>query len=186
MRFGAREMIFVVLLLAMPVAAYFFVFEPRNKQIVQARMEIRDKQAKLEQLETATRTIPDLDMEIIKLADAVAVFEQKLPAEQEVEVILKEVWNLADRHGLRPRSVRTDRTIPGEQYAEMPIKMVIVGDFDGYYSFLLDLEKLRRITRMPQMKLKKIPAQEGAMEAEVVLSIFFDPRDAQGARKAGS
>ena len=34
MRFGIRELIFVLVLLAMPVAAYFFVFEPRNVQII--------------------------------------------------------------------------------------------------------------------------------------------------------
>ncbi len=177
MRFGLREFIFILLLLGVPVAAYYFVFEPRNQQIAQAREEIRDKQAKLTQLESATRTIPDLDLEIVKLAEAVEVFEQKLPAEQEVEVILKEVWNLADRHELKPKSVRTDKTITTAQYAEMPIKMVILGNFDGFYSFLLDLERLRRITRMPKMKLKKLTTEEGSMEAEVVLSIYFDPRD---------
>ncbi len=183
MRFGLREFIFILLLLGMPVAAYFFVFEPRNQQIAQAQAEINEKAAKLAQLEAATRTIPDLDLEIVKLAEAVEVFEQKLPAEQEVEVILKEVWNLAERHDLKPRSVRTDKTVTNAQYAEMPIKMVIVGNFDGFYSFLLDLERLRRITRMPQMKLKKLTGEEGSMEAEVVLSIYFDPRDPHAAKR---
>ena len=178
MRFGIRELIFVLLLLAMPVAAYVFVFQPRNEQIAQARQEIHQKQQKLEHLEAATKNITDLGQEIEKLSQTIELFEQKLPAQREVEVILKQVWELAAKHKLVPKSIRTDRPVNAAQYAELPILMSIHGDFDGFYSFLLDLEKLRRITRMPQMKLEKISSQEqeGQMEAHVVLSIYFDPQ----------
>jgi len=175
MRFGFRELIFVLLLLAMPVSAYFILFQPRNEQIAEDRAAFREKRAKLEQLETATRNIPDLGDEIDKLSEAIDLFEQKLPAQREVEVILKEVWELAARHKLNPQSVRTDKIVPMAQYAEQPIRMVIIGDFDGFYSFLLALERLPRITRTPVMKLKKLTGEnQGQMQADVVLSIFFE------------
>ena len=47
--------------------------------------------------------------EIDKLSEAITVFEQKLPAEREVEVILKQVWELAAKHDLTPKSIRTDK-----------------------------------------------------------------------------
>lgn len=184
MRFGLREMLFILVLLAMPVAAYMFVFEPRNAQIAQARREVQLKQDKLAKLEAATRNIDDLGKEIDKLSEAIAIFEQKLPAEREMEVILKEVWELAARHGLTPKSVRTDKPVVTATYAELPIHLVINGDFDGFYSFLLDLEKLRRITRTPQMALKKAPKEDGQMSADMVLSIYFDSQDA--GKSAGS
>ncbi|MCC7193073.1 MAG: type 4a pilus biogenesis protein PilO [Phycisphaeraceae bacterium] len=177
MRFGMREMLFLLVLLALPAASYFFVFEPRNKQINEARREVKQKQAKLEQLEAATRNIADLGVEIDKLSEAIQVFEQKLPAEREVEVILKQVWELAARHNLTPKSIRTDKPVPAAGYSELPIRLTILGDFDGFYSFLLDLEKLKRITRMPQMTVKKIPPQEGQMQADFVLSIFFEAQN---------
>lgn len=174
MRFGLREMIFILVLLAMPVAAYIFVFEPRNAQIVELRREIQQKQQKLAQLEAATKSINDLGQEIDRLSEAVTLFEQKLPQEREVEVILKEIWELAAKHKLTPKSVRTDKPVVSPTCAELPIRLVIQGDFDGYYSFLLDLEKLRRITRNPQMVLRKETKAEGAMTADMVLSIFFE------------
>lgn len=180
MRFGFRELIFFLLLLAIPVASYFMVFEKRNSEINELKADIDRKQAKLQKLEEVGKQFADLGQEIEKLTEAVAIFEQKLPAEQEVEVMLKEVWELTERHRLTPKSVRTDKVMRTADYAEMPIKMVIVGNFDGYYQFLLDLEKLRRITRMPQMKLKKVDGdREGVMEAEVVMSIFFDASQAR-------
>ena len=187
MRFGFREAIFLVLLLAMPVAAYFFVFKPRNTQIAEAREEVRKKQDKLKQLESATRSLDDLGREIDKLGSAIELFEHKLPAQREEQIILRQVWETAARHHLIPKSVRTDKSLPTANYSELPIKMNIQGDFDGFYSFLLDVERLPRITRMPQMYLKKANAnaanasnastETAQLEAEIVLSIFFDPAD---------
>ena len=182
MRFGLREAMFILVLLAMPTAAWWFVFRPANEQIAQARQEIEAKSQKLGRLEEATRRIEDLGREIEKLTDAIEMFEAKLPAEKEVEVVLKEVWQLASRHGLKPRSVRTDKPIQAARYSELPLEMVIVGDFDGYYSFLLDLERLSRITRIPRMDLTKFrQGEDGQMEATFTLSIFFEPRnDSEG------
>ena len=49
------------------------------------------------------------------------------------------------------------------------------GDFNGFYAFLLQLEKLPRITRVSQMKLEKISERDGEMTAQLTLSIFFEP-----------
>jgi len=174
MRFGFREIVFIVVLLGLPVAAYFFVFEPVNGQIEQVRKENAVKQAKLDKLEVA-RHIEDLGNEIEKLDEAIAMFEAKLPAEKEVEVILKEVWQLATERGLRPRSVRTGKPVRSVMYDELPIKMEIIGDFDGFYAFLLDLERLDRITRVPDLELEKLRDTEGHMKAAFTLSIFFEP-----------
>jgi len=185
MRFGIREVVFMLVLLAMPVAAYLFVFQPRNEQISVARAEVAQKQAKLQQLEAATKTIADLGAEIDRLSEAVSVFEQRLPAQQEVEVILKEVWELAARNKLTPRSVRTDKPVPMARYSELPIRMEIVGDFEGFYKFMLELEKLPRITRMPNITLKRlVNSDHGQMQANVVLSIFFEANDPNAARRS--
>ena len=47
-------------------------------------------------------------------------------------------------------------------------------NFDSYYQFLLELEKLPRITKIKQMRLEKDKANEGVMKAGFTLSIFFD------------
>lgn len=187
MRFGFREMIFLLLLLGMPVAAYFFVFQPRNVQIAEARSEIARKQGKLKQLEAETARISDLGEEIDKLTDAIALFEQKLPAQREEQVILKEVTELAAAHKLKINTFRPDKIVKSAHYAQMPIKMSIVGDFDGFYSFLLQLEKLERITQTPEMVLKKMQKDEdNLMKAEVVLSIFFEGESSALAKETRS
>ncbi len=182
MRLGIREAVFFLVLLGLPCAAYFSVFVPMNEDIEAIRADNAGRQAKLDRLEVA-RHIEDLGREIAKLKDAVELFEAKLPAEKEVEVILREVWEMAAAHNLNPRSVRTAKPIPGHMHSELPIRMEIVGDFDGFYSFLLALERLDRITRIHEMDLKALPDRNGHVQAKFTLSIFFEPSRAgsQGA-----
>jgi len=179
MRLGIRELVFFLVLLGMPVVAYVSVFAPMNRDIDDVRADNAVKQAKLERLEVA-RHIEDLGQEIAKLNDAVAMFEAKLPAEKEVEVILREVWQMATDYDLNPRSVRTEEPIKGHMHSEVPIRMEILGDFDGFYSFLLALERLDRITRIHQMELKSLPDRNGHIEAKFTLSIFFEPSSRGG------
>lgn len=91
-------------------------------------------------------------------------------------MILQEVWELATSHGLLPKSVSTEKPIDMQLYVELPLKMVIVGDFDGFYGFLLDMERLRRITRLPQMRLEKSGRDNGKIQADLILSIFHETK----------
>lgn len=182
MKFGFREMIFILLLVLFPLGAYFGEFKKRDARIELMRDEIRRKQEKLSKLETATRKISDLGAEIDKLTDAIEVIEQRLPDERKVDEVLKQVWELATRQRLLPKRVVTDKPVPTLQYSELPIQMEIVGDFDGFYSFMLELEKLPRIMQLPKMKLTKLAgkdAEEGQMKAEIILSVFFEADDSQ-------
>ena len=60
---------------------------------------------------------------------------------------------------------------------ELPLKMEIIGDFDGFYSFMLAMERLRRITRLPRLKVESVDRYEGRIKAEMVLSIFYEAKD---------
>ena len=79
MRFGLRELIFLLVLLAMPGAAYFFVFQPKNQLQQDARAEIVAKKAKLSALDKATEQFVNLDKEIVRLKGAIEMIEEKLP-----------------------------------------------------------------------------------------------------------
>jgi type IV pilus assembly protein PilO len=183
MRFGFRELIFLIVLLGLPIAAWVFVFQPINNEIELVRGENAAKQVKLEKLHVSQH-IENVGQEIDKLAEAIHMFEAKLPAEKEVEVILREVWQLATDKGLRPRSVRTEKPVISPLYSELPIKMEIIGDFDGFYAFMLDVEQLSRITRIFDMKLKKLKDTEGHMNASFTLTIYFEP-ESNGSAKEG-
>ena len=51
--------------------------------------------------------------------------------------------------------------------------MGLVGNFNSFYSFLLELEKLPRIMKIRELTLDKEAKNEGQIEADFIVSIFF-------------
>jgi type IV pilus assembly protein PilO len=186
MHFGFRELIFFAVLLAVPVASYMYVFQPRNDEIAQAQEEIQQKQARLDQLAQVIAKIDDIGLAIESGREAIEMIEAKLPSEQDVEGILEQVWQLAARSQLNVRSVKSERPVPAALYMELPLRVTMEGPFDGFYQFLLELENLPRITRVHQMDLKRADTgpriaqgemPPGSTLAEFTLSIYFEPRN---------
>ena len=182
MKFGIREIIFVVVMLGLLGSTNYFVFAKANQRKAARLAEIRGRQTALSNLQQATAGIEDLNRKIDELQKAITFFEGKLPQEKEVDKILKEVWQMAEANSLQTKTIKTMKSERGANYSEQPIQMSLSGDFNGYYSFLLQLEKLQRITRIGQMNLTKINDRNGEMQAQMTLSIFFEPDSAAAGR----
>jgi len=193
---GMRDLAFVAVLIAVPIASYFFVFAPRNDEIAKARAEINAKNVRLENLRRLTSRIGDLGREIVEREEELERLNQKLPDREGVDRILEQVTQLAQKSNLAVRSVKGEKVVPAGMAMELPLKTTIEGNFDGFYQFLLDVEALPRITRVHSMKIAKLgmgPRDNpdemvgGSMRAEFTLSIYFnDTTGSAAAPAAGS
>lgn len=175
MKFGIRETAFVVAMLMLLGSTYWFIFKKANADRDARLSEIRAMDVKLVQLRQETAGIEDMNRKIEELQKAIEFFESKLPQEKEVDKILTEVTQIAEANALQTKTFKPNKAERGTNYSELPIQMTLEGDFNGFYSFLLQLEKLSRITRLTQMKLEKISDRDGEMQAQMTLSIFFEP-----------
>lgn len=175
MKFGLRELLFFVVLLGFLGSTHYFVFAPANKKREAIRAEIARKQQAMSTLQQSTQGIDDLNKKIAELQKAIAFFESKLPQEKEFDKILKEVSQMAETNSLQTKTVRTLKQERSSSYSEQPIQMTLSGNFNGFYLFLQQLEKLPRITRITSMALQKIADRDGEMQATMTLSIFFEP-----------
>jgi len=193
MRFGLRELVFLIVLLSVPIASFVFVFKPRNDEIQKARTEIEQKEYKLAQVDEVSTRIADIGEAIEEWRLAVEKIEAKLPSEQGIDEILEQVWNITAENHLTIISTRTDSPVPASTYMELPLNIKMQGDFDAFYEFLLDLEQLDRITRIHQLHITRAGSKKkssrgpgssrtedeeepnGLMEAEFTLSIFYEP-----------
>jgi type IV pilus assembly protein PilO len=190
MKFGIREIIFLLVLLAVPVLSAFYLFKPRNEDIRQTMDEINIKRARLETLEQITGTIDDLGLAIEEGRDRIEMIEAKLPSEELVAEILEQIWQLASRNKMTLKGVKSDKPVPAAAYQELPLNVTMEGDFNGFYQFLLELESLPRITRIHTLDLTRADAAKSAaagsassaalVKAEFTLSIYFES-DADGA-----
>jgi type IV pilus assembly protein PilO len=173
MKVGIRELIFVAVMAAGVLLSVLY-FRGEARKLASAEADVTQKETQLENLRKATAGIENLDAKIVELQKAIVFFESKLPQNHEVGKVLDEVSNVATANSLETRSFKPLPAEPNANYNEQRIEMTLSGDFNGFYSFLLQLEKLPRITRLMQMKLDKINDRDGEMIAKVTLSIFFE------------
>jgi len=175
MHFGPRTLLFVILLLAMPIAAYMLLFKPLNAQKEDAIKDTRVKEQKLVDLAGAMARTKDLPGEIESLKKAIALLESRLPEEKEMDRVLQEIWEKAKANKLNVKSVRNGKAVQGPNYSEQPIKMEITGPFyPGFYKFLSDVEALPRLTKISEMKLEGDEKVVGSVKAELTMTIYFE------------
>ncbi len=175
MKIGLRELTFFLLLAAIVGGAGWFVFLPHWKDIQATHKETHGKKVRLTQLDHLGQTSDGLTKELGELTKALEFFESKLPADQQMSVVLREITQITDRHGLITKSVRTLKQIEASEYVAQPIEMDMAGTFEGFYQFLLELERMPRITRISQMVLDKDKDNEGIVSSKMVVSIYFEP-----------
>lgn len=170
---STRKTAFFIVLVAVAYLAYTFVIKPANKNLAKTKIGIEKDMTKLYDLEQAAIAAEDVSKQLDELEDAIKFFESRLPPDSEIHKVLKQVTVIAQKQGLVPKTIRTLKAKNCNGYIEQPLKMELNGDFDSYYSFLLELEKMPRITKIRQLELEKTAKTEGQTKASFIVSIFF-------------
>lgn len=168
-----RKLVFFVVVLGIALVAYQYMIKPANENLAQTKKSLRQNLDKLREFEEATAAAKDLSEQLEQLQEAIKFFESKLPPTSEIHKVLKNVTVIAQKQGLRPKTIKTLKMKDNSGYIEQPLEMQLVGNFNSFYSFLLELEKLPRIMKIRELKLDKARQQEGQIMADMVVSIFF-------------
>ncbi len=186
MKFGIRELIFVAVMIGLLGSSYFLVFNKANQKRVAIEDDIARMQRDLADLERARVGVDDLKNKIDELQQAITFFENKLPQQGEVAKVLDDVTKLAAKNGLEQRTFRSGKIRRAVNCNEQPIELTLAGDFEGFYVYLQQLERFERLTRVSRMDLLKMNDRDGAMEAKLTISIFFEPDTATGTQTASA
>ena len=170
---GFRKAVFFVLLLGVAVVGYQYMIKPANRHLTEAKERVHAKLDKLAEFEQATAATEGLTKQLEQLQEAITFFESKLPPTSEIDKVLRDVTVIAQKQGLKSKTFQTLKKKDNSGYIEQPLKMGLVGNFNSFYSFLLELEKLPRIMKIRELKLKKQLNDEGQITADFIVSIFF-------------
>jgi len=170
---GFRKAVFFILLLGIAVVGYQYLVKGANRDLAREKERVEVKLAKLAEFEKTTIAAKDLTKQLEQLQDAIKFFESKLPPTSEIYKVLEQVTVIAQKQGLKPKTIRTLKKKNNSGYIDQPLQMELEGNFNSFYSFLLELEKLPRITKIRELKLQKQKQSEGQITADFIVSIFF-------------
>lgn len=168
-----RKIVFFILLAGLAVVGYQYMIKPANKDLAEAQAKVEAKMDQLTKFEEATAAAEDMNKQLVKLQEAIEFFESKLPPTSQIHEVLEQVTLIAQKQGLKPKTIRTLTKKDNSGYVEQPLKMELDGNFSSFYSFLLEIEKLPRIMKLRELELKKKNSFEGDISANFIVSIFF-------------
>jgi Tfp pilus assembly protein PilO len=170
---GLRKVVFSVLLFGVAVVGYQYMIKPANKHLADTKGRLETKLIQLSKFGEAATAAEDLTKQLEQLEEAIKFFESKLPPKSQIHKVLEQVTLIAQKQGLKPKTIRTLKEKDYMGYIEQPLKMELEGNFSSFYSFLLELEKLPRIMKIRELKLDKHESTEGQIAADFIVSIFF-------------
>ncbi|MBY0308771.1 MAG: type 4a pilus biogenesis protein PilO [Phycisphaerales bacterium] len=185
MKLTPKQVVMLAVVVSVPVSAYGLVFRPQNREIARARAEIEMKEQMLAKLREATARYADLEKRNDEIKRSIESIEARLPTGKEIDNVLREVAQIAARNGLKvPLFKKSEKTVPAGEALEQPLEVEITGDFDGFYRFLLQLERIPRITRLPDLKIVRMGETDGVMKASFTLSIYYQGEKTSAAESA--
>lgn len=168
-----RKVVFLGLLVSVAVVGYLYMIKPANAHLAEAKSRVDAKLAQLAKFEEATAAAEGLSKQLEQLQEAMGFFESKLPPTSQIHEVLEQVTVIAQKEGLKPKTIRTLGKKDNSGYVEQPLKMELEGNFSSFYSFLLELEKLPRIMKIRDLDLQKHKTADGQIAANFTISIFF-------------
>jgi type IV pilus assembly protein PilO len=154
------------------------MIEPANQSLKETQKRIEDKKEKLTEIERVKSTAENLSKRLDSLEKTIKVLESRLPPESEIHKVLRQVSTIAGTQGLETTTVRTLKTTENKGYIEQPLKLELKGKYSGFYSFLIELEKLPRVMQVRQLKVMKQKDMEGLVQVNLVVSVFFEKETA--------
>jgi type IV pilus assembly protein PilO len=168
-----RKAVFFVLLVGIAAAGYQYMIKPANANLAATKGRVDMKMAQLAKFEKATLAAEDMTKQLEQLQEAIEFFESKLPPKSQIHEVLEQVTVIAQKQGLKPKTIRTLKKKDNSGYIEQPLKMELEGNFSAFYSFLLELEKLPRIMKIRELGLDRQADKDGQIAADFIVSIFF-------------
>ena len=186
-----RQIALFAVLMAVPLGAWAFVFRPRNAEIAMARADVDLRLIQLEELREVETINDDLEQTLEQLNSALMDLRARIPDAAGIEDILRRIAEITQENQLVVRSFKREKTVDSAHYVEMPLKTVIEGSFEGIHRFLVDLERMPRITRILDMKIENPnigkmtrgsdKIAEGDVRAEMTITIYADlEKETQG------
>lgn len=168
-----RKVVFFLLLVGVAVVGYQYMIKPANARLAESKNRVDAKLTQLAKFQEASTAADDLTKQLEQLKEAMEFFESKLPPKSKIHEVLEQVTIIAQKEGLKPKTIRTLVKKDNSGYIEQPMKMALEGDFGSFYSFLLELEKLPRIMKIRELQLERHKEGDGEITADFIVSIFF-------------
>jgi Tfp pilus assembly protein PilO len=152
---------------------YLMVFRPETNRLQTLTSRITQRERELMAAQSQARVMAKVQEDINQLNQKLRDF-RKLPATPgDLGQFQIDISELARRDNVHEPSLSwTGMPKRDEQLCQLPISLKFDGDFQSVFTFLCDMEKLSRLTRVQSMTVKS-PNSDGTVQVEMVMNLYY-------------
>lgn len=176
---------FLILFIAIQVAAYFLLWQDQAAQIEKGRQDVtRQKEVFLQKKRLAVN-LEAYKQQRAEIEQAFGALLKQLPNKSEMDALLIDINQAGLGRGLSFELFKPAVTENfTEFYAELPVNIKVTGQYHDLGAFASDVAKMPRIVLLTNLKID--PPKEGvlAMEAVAKTYRYLDEEEAAKQRKA--
>lgn len=129
-----------------------FFYLPHKEEINGLEKRVTDAKVKLERLKKAQKRVNKLNLALQQINKEFYKVMQLLPNEKEIPDLLSSVSSLGNKSHLEFLLFEPRKERPKNFYAEVPIKLDVVGRYLDIEKFLREISRLSRIINIASLK----------------------------------
>ncbi len=151
----------VIVLLALD---FFSLYSPRSDQISKLMKDIENARSERDKKKKLAADMPKLKQQLGELDGMLKEAVAQLPDRREIPSLLSSISTKAREAGLEILIFRPRAEDPKDFYAEIPVDIVVRGEFHNVVTFFDEVGRLSRLVNINNIELRnaKVKATEGA------------------------
>ena len=167
------NMIFLSVAIALIAAVSLLVYLPQNGKLNELQTGIASQKLKLNADSMKAAIVPSLLKQTEEMKSDYKDLDRKLPKRTEIAGFLRNISsNLAEESNLINESFTPGSPSKEDLYHTLPIKMKLQGSFLSLVSFFDRINKMKRVTRVKNLKIDVNPKTDD-LDVEMTLNIYF-------------
>ena len=141
--------IVIVLLIAAVLGAGYW-FDTQNQLVILEKSRKQEQELKktFTQKQNKAANLDDYREQMKQMKASFGTMLRQLPSETEVEDVLVDISQTGLANGLEFELFQPGKEVPAEFYAELPIKISVIGSYHDFGRFVSDVAALPRIVTL--------------------------------------
>jgi len=170
-----RFLLYTIILVIGLVLFWYFYYAPSRAQVKQLEHSLEQAQKKLHQVKQAQKELDKLNKEVSETKKKLYQVTQLLPTQKEIPNLLSDISNLGNDCHLDFLLFQPSKEKVKDFYAEVPVKLVVQGEYLNIKAFLKKLSNSPRVINVAELKLGS-PKTEGEKIKLRVETLLFTYR----------
>ena len=164
-----KVLILIVILCAVAGLYFHFFLSPRQGELTSLRGKLDKAVSELRNLDDIIRDLDKFRQQEKELNQQLTEALKQLPNEKEIPEILKNITNLGKESNLEFTLFKPKPEVPQQFYAQVPIELIVLGNYHSIGTFFDKMSKLPRIINVVNFNMTRTKEIKGGEETENVL-----------------